>query len=229
MDKKNTMLLTVIAVATLLVAVVGATFAYFAISTDEGANSKTTITGNTQEAQVGSVALKGNQNLAMKLTAEDMSKANQDNVFYANLDGTATMTAEQKLTVGTATLTGGSDNITYSCKAGYKITYEDKSANIEWQQGEAVLKLHGDANVTIQEEDATTTGYDLSTLKGQEAGQTVNVTFKLSSGDLGIKTADLKASLAIKNTTNEQQDRLANKEFTVNLQADSFECDTVAG
>ena len=34
MEKRNTLLLTVIAVATLLVAVVGATFAYFASSSD---------------------------------------------------------------------------------------------------------------------------------------------------------------------------------------------------
>ena len=39
MDKKNTVLLTVIAVATLLVAVVGATFAYFSARVTE--NNKT--------------------------------------------------------------------------------------------------------------------------------------------------------------------------------------------
>ena len=38
MEKRNTLLLTVIAVATLLVAVVGATFAYFASSQDDYAN-----------------------------------------------------------------------------------------------------------------------------------------------------------------------------------------------
>ena len=55
MERKNTILLTVIAVATLLVAVVGATFAYFT------ATSTTTGTGsgnvNTETAKVSSVTL----------------------------------------------------------------------------------------------------------------------------------------------------------------------------
>ena len=42
MEKKNTMLLTVIAVATLLVAVVGATFAYFSLTVDTKGYTKTT-------------------------------------------------------------------------------------------------------------------------------------------------------------------------------------------
>lgn len=54
MEKKNTVLLTVIAVATLLVAVVGATFAYFTATTaGTGTGTATTNTTTT----VGSVAL----------------------------------------------------------------------------------------------------------------------------------------------------------------------------
>ena len=41
MDKKNTMLLTVIAIATLLVAVVGATFAYFSVTATNNATATT--------------------------------------------------------------------------------------------------------------------------------------------------------------------------------------------
>ena len=83
MDKKNTMLLTVIAVATLLVAVVGATFAYFAIGATVENNAKTTITGGTEGADVGSVALKGASSLKLKLSAEDMSLANKGYYYYA--------------------------------------------------------------------------------------------------------------------------------------------------
>lgn len=45
MEKKNTILLTVIAIATLLVAVVGATFAYFTatVTTENDANKTTTV------------------------------------------------------------------------------------------------------------------------------------------------------------------------------------------
>lgn len=47
MEKKNTILLTVIAVATLLVAVVGATFAYFTATTQTGDGTGTTATQTT--------------------------------------------------------------------------------------------------------------------------------------------------------------------------------------
>ena len=55
MEKKNTILLTVIAVATLLVAVVGATFAYFTASTSTGDGRGDVTTGTA--TSIGSVAM----------------------------------------------------------------------------------------------------------------------------------------------------------------------------
>ena len=55
MEKKNTILLTVIAVATLLVAVVGATFAYFTATTGAGDPNDTATTGTA--TTVGGVNL----------------------------------------------------------------------------------------------------------------------------------------------------------------------------
>ena len=230
MDKKNTMLLTVIAVATLLVAVVGATFAYFAIGATATDNAKTTVTGSTEDAQVGSVALTGKNNIDMKLTAEDMSFANKGQTFYADGEGTAKSDQEHKITVGTATLEGGSEGVKYSCVAEYKVTYSDSEAAIsEWTENDAaVLKLYGDEHVTVSEsEDYTAAeGFKLSELKeAADTGKNVKVTFKLEGTT--TPTANLLASLAIKNSEDEQQDRLANKKFTITLESTSFKCDTV--
>ena len=53
-NKKNTILLTVIAVATLLVAVVGATFAYFAASGAQGTTGNVTVsTGTAASSEFG--------------------------------------------------------------------------------------------------------------------------------------------------------------------------------
>lgn len=52
MEKKNTVLLTVIAVATLLVAVVGATFAYFTATTEATGNAGTVDTSTTKVSGV---------------------------------------------------------------------------------------------------------------------------------------------------------------------------------
>lgn len=49
MDKKNTLLLTVIAIATLLVAVVGATFAYFSAQVDKGQSTSMTVTTSSDD------------------------------------------------------------------------------------------------------------------------------------------------------------------------------------
>ena len=235
MNKKNTMLLTVIAVATLLVAVVGATFAYFAIGATATNNAKTIITGSTEDAQVGSVALTGDESLTMNLTAEDMAYEHRDHTFYANSDGNATIDDEQKLTVGTAKLTGGSEGVKYSCVATYKVTYDEsdpvnESKGITWEEADAaVLKLYGkDASVVVTEDEnySAETGLTLMALKeASTTGKTVTVTFNLENASK--LTTELQASLAIKNTTSEQQDRLANKKFTVNLEATSFKCDTV--
>lgn len=65
MDKKNTIFLTVIAVATLLVAVVGATFAYFTAQTgttkDVPVNVTTSTTDTTSFATFESIDIKANQ------------------------------------------------------------------------------------------------------------------------------------------------------------------------
>lgn len=55
MEKKNTVLLTVIAVATLLVAVVGATFAYFTATTNSGTGNGTTSTTTTTQMASSSI------------------------------------------------------------------------------------------------------------------------------------------------------------------------------
>ncbi len=52
MEKKNTILLTVIAVATLLVAMVGATFAYFTAQRGEGAQADIKVTTSTSDSIV---------------------------------------------------------------------------------------------------------------------------------------------------------------------------------
>ena len=233
MDKKNTMLLTVIAVATLLVAVVGATFAFFAIQATSESNAKATITGSTEHANVGSVALAGDTSLKMTLTAEDMAQAHQNHPFEANAAGNATMDTEQKLTVGTATLTGGDSGIVYECTATYKVTYDDSSTNIDWADADetkgddkAVLTLYGeDENVTLSGDIQT--AMKLKDLQeASEAGKTGTVKFKLT-GNGSTVSKTLQASLSITNSDKDQSSRLANKSFTVNLETTAFSCDTV--
>lgn len=69
MEKKNTVLLTVIAVATLLVAVVGASFAYFAVDATNNANVEVT-TKTAGGSDVFSAT--GSKELSMDITNDEM-------------------------------------------------------------------------------------------------------------------------------------------------------------
>lgn len=86
MERKNTMLLTVIAVATLLVAVVGATFAYYSVQT--GVNNSTHAI-NTTTGKAATVTYTSNTTqLYLNVTAAQMAPANVNTVYYAQTSNT---------------------------------------------------------------------------------------------------------------------------------------------
>ena len=93
-NRKNTILLTVIAVATLLVAVVGATFAYF--TAQGGSSVQTPVKANTAQTSNGSFVINGQISI----------NATQEN-FYQGA-GNHTSTATAKVTY-TASSTAASD------------------------------------------------------------------------------------------------------------------------
>ena len=94
MEKKNTILLTVIAVATLLVAVVGSTFAFFAVQAEN--NTNVTVQTKTAASDVFNATGSG----AMSLTV------NNENMQQAAANDT------------TATVTDTDDSLTVTLKAG---------------------------------------------------------------------------------------------------------------
>ena len=89
MEKKNTLLLTVIAVATLLVAVVGATFAYFGSFT-ANANANAAINVQTQAATASSFLTTGGT-LDLNVTSASMTR---------DLNGVVTDVANNSTTLG---------------------------------------------------------------------------------------------------------------------------------
>lgn len=107
MERKNTILLTVIAVATLLVAVVGATFAFFAVQADSDA----TVEIETTTAK-----------------AADYFNATGSGVLTLNVTNDKMLQADSSDSV--AAITDTDDSMTVTVKAGsntlncsYKITY----------------------------------------------------------------------------------------------------------
>ena len=100
MERKNMVLLTVIAVATLLVAVVGATFAYFTATVeDQRSSGDNDGTANITAGSVASTTVVGNvSNAAGKFTAEGVYPGHKE---VAGLSVTVSNESEQEITTNT--------------------------------------------------------------------------------------------------------------------------------
>ncbi len=131
MEKKNMVLLTVIAIATLLVAVVGATFAYFtATVTDnfsqEGDNGKTDITSSKVANTLTFATADSN---AGKFTAEDVYPGHKElATIKVTAQGDAETTAAIRLAYSVTTNTFGADALEISVyKSDNEITFEKEN------------------------------------------------------------------------------------------------------
>jgi len=125
MERKNTILLTVIAVATLLVAVVGATFAYFASAPTTGDGLEFTAT--TQPASAAFTANAGT--LSLEITADEMLRAQAGDGVVA--DSATTSTDGNDLVVDFKSAANGTE---MSCT--YDIVYTWTS------EGEHIYSAH---------------------------------------------------------------------------------------
>lgn len=218
MDKKNTMLLTVIAVATLLVAVVGATFAYFSVT---GANDNQTTAVNVKAEDIGSVALSNpTSTMNISVTAADMSLANAGtSKFYATTasDGSGYNTTATPYTVAEGKVGGGAATTKYKCTftLNVAVTGDMKDA---LDAGDASIVFSG----------ALTETSDLTTVAA-----TRTVTFDNLTGP--DATQNVQAYVVLNNRADADgvagsgsQNDLAGKSLTITLSNTNFACDTVA-
>ncbi len=225
MEKKNTMLLTVIAVATLLVAVVGATFAYFSLTVD---NQSTATEATVKIASAATATLSGeNQKLHLAVSAVDMSADKQDTTYYAiaeSDDAYGTMketssiysTSEKKYEVSRINLQNAAEGTKYTC--GYKITVTANKDLSSLTEGDVVLKLEYGvgATVTAVSELTALDSIDLNEFKTASENKVEKTgTFELDGTNVN---GAVFASLALKNTNSDKQGTtLANQDFTITI------------
>ena len=221
MDKKNTMLLTVIAVATLLVAVVGATFAYYSVTSSQN-NSTTTL--NTTTQKVGTVTLTTTQsNLYLHVTAEQMSQANANKSFYSTtaVDAAATTVPNPQPILATFALTGASQGDVYRCTFDYSLrttSSSDNFANLTADDGSVTLT----ADAVIQNIPANPTLLDTKTgVTGS------NGVVTLTAGADGTATAVVRG-YAQWNNLNESQNTRSDLNMDTVLTLNNLSCDTAS-
>ena len=227
MEKKNTMLLTVIAVATLLVAVVGATFAYFAITADTTGVTNSVIT--TETSGVGTVVFASDVTaMKLELTSADMAKDAAPKNYYAVKESEFNTDTKRwvegpaqnhNILKVTATNTK-SDK--YDCTGTLTVKLAATTANTH---ANLAALTNADGEVTLNSADTTLTIasnaamglkdlYDAGT-----AGITKNITITgLTSSPAGVVTNLVTADLLVKNLSEvQQQTQLAEAGFTVTI------------
>ena len=162
MDKKNTLLLTIIAIATLLVAIVGATFAYFSASSNT-ADTKIEVTTPGKE----SATFNTNGNLTLNITKEEMQQKGQDVSYNANKDKlTSTVVYSYNAPAETPEAKTTSD-FCYSVKVVYntgginKVTTHPKDAQLEL----LVNKAESETGIETSAERIDITGPAVSVTK----------------------------------------------------------------
>ncbi len=231
MEKKNTMLLTVIAVATLLVAVVGATFAFFSLQVTGTSETNGTVTA----AKVGTATIstvEENKTLKLSLTAEDMAKYTDDKVYYASVGGEAPGNSDP-INIANISYSGGEEGTTYSCPVDVDVSVSGTMQPV-LAEGWTQLILQGDAvNQSASSSPSSVPGTTVDTESGKltvdlqkalAAGPqqgTKKVTYKglvkVTGPDMEAKDI-LSASLSLTNKNNVDQSVIANSELVVTIE-----------
>lgn len=127
MEKKNTVLLTVIAVATLLVAVVGATFAYFTASNTTSGDAAGNVNVNT-----------ATESASLVLNVDKVTGSN--NIFYPGTKNYVGATASAQFKDNNAPADGKEYNVSYTL-TGTVTLAETFATEVEWELYETETDL----------------------------------------------------------------------------------------
>ena len=201
---KKRMILMLIGLFVSLLAVVGATYAYFSITGTN--NSQSTVITNTF-GESGNVTLTGSNTLHITLNATDMATNNKGNIYYAtDVQSENYKTTSTSYEVAKAQVVGGDDSQSYSnCKFNLNVALSGDMAN---------LLQEGDMKITFS--GAYTGTYDLSNLSSP-----YEVTLSNLSGT--NRTQSINAVVEFNNLDKDQV-YLAGKTLTITLTNTDFSC-----
>lgn len=221
MEKKNTLLLTVIAVATLLVAVVGATFAYFG-SFNVDTNSSTNV----------NVTTGAGQSVLFKTTGTDLNYTVPDKKMGAG-EGTTLEEAGKGDATLTVSLSSGTTEATTTCT--YDVVYTGTPAYTEVVANEFTYTLTAPEGIASKFTTGTRTDVVTGTAASMKALQTgsevaVATGETIISADVEENATKVVYNLAtfFYNMPNVDQSSLANKSFVGALTVKNVKCNTAA-
>ncbi len=201
MLKKNSIILSVIAVAVLLLAVIGASFAYFSVI---GENTSATTNVNVLTPVIGLVGTTGSKELTLNVTATQMNLTNKGKKYYA-VEETESISSDnssaQNITLATMTATGGNSNYTYNCSGTLTIKLgeelEENGLKDSLVNNSLFFDLSDSNDGIIFSEDVSNP-IDLIALKTDDS-ITKDFTYTLTGGEEGNSSKTLKGDVYLQN------------------------------
>ena len=212
-NKKKTMILTIVAVSCLLIAVFGATYAYFQVLATN--NVTGTNTQGSADTMPKGTLVTNITALKINLDADLMSKENAGVTYYATDSGVPVTSATEgsgKYVLATASL--NKEGLTYDCGYSYIVTATSKKAITDGSDTDVKVKIIGSNGYTET--------YTLQEIL-DKGSKTYNGTIKgLTYGE----NQKIYVEAYVENA-NKAQDDLAGNEFTFTLALveNSFKCD----
>ncbi len=205
MDKKNAIILTVIATATLLVAMIGATFAYFTAQTGGGASANINVTTSTSDAleygNFGAIVINANQT--------NFGKGMGDQT--GSTTGNVTLKANQEI------------DVSYCYTASINVTSNDFEYTTTERTPELKISITKNGTDIIVDEDITTlsAGDNVLQIPTAVGGTTMIHTISAKAGNTVSDT--WSATVTLVNLDTDQQAN-TNKSFVGTLKFTTTEC-----
>ncbi len=208
-DKKKIIITLVVGAVTLLVAIVGATYAYFQVNTTNN-NTNSNVTVKT--GKPGTATLKsGVSDLHIILNNSDMSLTNANKEYYADDTKNYVENETEGIhTISNVEITDGDSDISYKCTASVEVSLTTSAGSM----GEA-LKV-GDVLLNVEGQEI-----DLYNVK-ESNPTTVNLNFNI----IGNNTKKINAYAKLINKK-ESQNYLSGRQLKVNITSKNLDCEVI--
>ncbi len=232
MEKKKTIVLTMIGLATLMLLVIGSAFAYFSITNNSDGETHTNFTGETDQlAKYRVPTITGESNLYLDLLVTDMAQGKIGTSYWA------TATKENRFeqnrtdhTVSTAGISGSTEEEAYlTCTSDLTITASIKESGqdepIDYDiitAGDGTVYLGSKSETAGNKAKINPNKIDLATIISEtrdNGGYKTIVNYSIT----GNSNVDMTAAIELKNTEDDQT-ALAGKDIDINITNENLVC-----
>ncbi len=223
MEKKKTIVLTMIGVATLMLLVIGSAFAYFSLNSASG-NSTSNFEGNLEDvSKYGKAYLnQGIDNLHINLKASDMAPGKIGTDYWAtNETNESFRTNESNFEISTVGVTGSeTEDIMYKCTSDLTIT---AIGNMTSEIVESDGRIYFGSSITTYGNSLVINPNEIdfkAVIDEQvDGGYKRKIEYTIIGNSKVTLTTDIKIS-----NTEKDQTKIAGKELDINITNENLVC-----